>query len=66
MLKFRYDSTNSWQALEIENISDTTNAIVKLDLPEDMFMLKASAAVVNANEIYMSPTNFDRFNRLLD
>ena len=67
MLKFRFDSTDLSTVLSDSSVSDAMNAIIRLDLPEDMYMLKMStAATWGDSYAALSPTNYDSFNQLLD
>jgi|11BtaG_2_1085332.scaffolds.fasta_scaffold13584_3 hypothetical protein len=66
MLKSNLTTSTAYKATE-DNFVNAATAVVTLDLPEDKFMLQLSAAAVYKYGVtVLSPTNFDRFNLLLD
>jgi len=66
MLKSNLTTSTAYKATE-ENFVNAATAVVKLDLPEDKFMLQLSAAATYSHGVLvLSPTNYDRFNLLLD
>mgnify|MGYP001227449219 CR=1 FL=1 len=66
MLKSNLTTKTAYKAVE-DNFVDAATAVVTLDLPEDKFMLQLSVATVwNYGVAVLSPTNFDRFNLLID
>ena len=67
MLKIRLTLEYMWKLLWEQKYLDATQAVVKLDLPEDKYMLKVLAAGgYSGGKNSIGWTNYDRFNILLD
>lgn len=67
MLKTNLTTDNAWKATTDQSFLDAATAIIKLDLPEERFMLQTTTcAVLDGGWRVISPTNFDDFNQLID